>query len=47
MVKFKDQVGKSGQAVFRLAGEILSVYFLFPSSVGGMRKRQVVNDVLS
>ena len=47
MVKFKDQVGKSGQDVSRLAAEILSVYFLFPSSVGGMRKRQVVNEVLS
>lgn len=47
IVKFKDQVGKAGQEVSRLAAEILSVYFLFPSSVGGMRKRQVVNEVLS
>ncbi|MEI4263396.1 AAA family ATPase [Roseovarius sp. D0-M9] len=45
--KFKDQVGKAGQDVSRLAGEILSVYFLFPSSVGGIRKRQLVNEVLS
>ena len=45
--KFKDQVGKAGQDVSRLAAEILSVYFLFPSSVGGVRKRQVVNEVLS
>lgn len=45
--KFKDQVGKAGQGVSRLAGEILSVYFLFPSSVGGIRKRQLVNEVLS
>ena len=44
--KFKDQVGKAGQDVSRLAAEILSVYFLFPSSVGGLRKRQVVNEVL-
>lgn len=42
IVKFKDQVGKAGQEVSRLAAEILSVYFLFPSSVGGVRKRQVV-----
>ena len=47
IVKFKDQVGKAGQDVSRLAAEILSVYFLFPSSVGGVRKRQVVNEVLS
>lgn len=45
--KFKDQVGKAGQGVSRLAGEILSLYFLFPSSVGGIRKRQLVNEVLS
>lgn len=45
--KFKDQVGKAGQDVTRLAAEIVSVYFLFPSSVGGVRKRQVVNEVLS
>ena len=45
--KFKDQVGKAGQGVSRLAGEILSLYFLFPSNVGGIRKRQLVNEVLS
>lgn len=45
--KFKDQVGKAGRDVSRLAAELLSVYFLFPSSVGGIRKRQVVNEVLS
>jgi 5-methylcytosine-specific restriction enzyme B len=45
--KFKDQVGRGGQEISRLAAEILSVYFLFPSSVGGARKRQVVNEVLS
>lgn len=47
IVKFRDQVGNAGQEVSRLAAEILSVYFLFPSSVGGVRKRQVVNEVLS
>jgi 5-methylcytosine-specific restriction protein B len=29
-----------------LAAEILCVYFLFPSNVGGARKRQVINEVL-
>jgi 5-methylcytosine-specific restriction protein B len=46
IVKFKDQVGKAGPEVVRLAAEILCVYFLFPSNVGGARKRQVVNEVL-
>ena len=46
IVKFKDQVGQAGQEVVRLAAEILCVYFLFPSNVGGTRKRQVVNEVL-
>lgn len=46
IVKFKDQIGKAGPEVIRLAAEILCVYFLFPSNVGGARKRQVVNEVL-
>lgn len=46
IVKFRDQVGKAGPEVVRLAAEILCVYFLFPSNVGGVRKRQVVNEVL-
>jgi 5-methylcytosine-specific restriction protein B len=46
IAKLHDQIGKSGEEVIRLTGEILSVYFLFPSSVGGTRKRQVVNEVL-
>ena len=46
IVKFKDQVGQAGQEVVRLAAEILCVYFLFPSNVGGARKRQVVGEVL-
>ncbi len=46
IVKFKDQVGQEGQEVVRLAAEMLCVYFLFPSNVGGARKRQVVNEVL-
>ena len=46
IVKFKDQIGQAGQDVIRLAAEILCVYFLFPSNVGGARKHQVVNEVL-
>jgi 5-methylcytosine-specific restriction protein B len=46
IAKFKDQIGQSGQEVVRLAAEMLCVYFLFPSNVGGPRKRQVVNEVL-
>lgn len=46
IAKFQDQIGQAGQEVVRLAAEILYVYFLFPSNVGGARKRQVVNEVL-
>lgn len=46
MDKLKDQIGQAGKEVIRLAAEILCVYFLFPSNVGGTRKRQVVNDIL-
>jgi 5-methylcytosine-specific restriction protein B len=46
IAKFKDQIGNAGPEVIRLAAEILCVYFLFPSNVGGARKRQVVNEVL-
>jgi 5-methylcytosine-specific restriction protein B len=49
--KFKDQIRPVGRPVeptiCRLAAELLIVYFLFPSSVSGVRKRQVVNEVLS
>ncbi|MCT0225589.1 AAA family ATPase [Synechococcus sp. CS-1328] len=43
--KLRDQVKPAGQEVVRLAGELLCVYFLFPSSVSGFRKREVVNEV--
>lgn len=46
IAKFKDQISQAGHDVVRLAAEILCIYFLFPSSVGGIRKRQVVNEVL-
>ena len=44
--KFRDQIQPAGAEVIRLAAELLAVYFLFPSNVGGFRKRQVVNEVL-
>ena len=44
--KYRDQVKPAGQAVIRLAAEVLCIYFLFPSSVGGDRKRELVNEVL-
>ena len=44
--KFHDQVKPAGKDIVRLAGEMLCVYFLFPSNVGGERKRQVINEVL-
>ena len=44
--KFKDQIQSEGQEVIRLAAEVLCVYFLFPTSVGLKRKREVVNEVL-
>lgn len=46
ITKFKDQVKPEGRSVIRLAAEVLCVYFLFPSNVSGVRKRQVVNEVL-
>ena len=45
--KLRDQIRPAGQDIVRLAGELLCVYFLFPSSVSGIRKREVVNEVLS
>jgi 5-methylcytosine-specific restriction protein B len=44
--KFRDQVKPAGQTITRLAAEMLCVYFLFPSNVGGYRKRELVNEVL-
>lgn len=44
--KFRDQVKPAGQTITRLAAEMLCVYFLFPSNVGGYRKRELVSEVL-
>lgn len=45
--KFRDQIEPAGQSVTRLAAEVVAVHFLFPSSIGGARKRQLVGDILS
>lgn len=45
--KFRDQVKPAGQPVTRLAGEVLAIYFLFPSNVGANRKSELVTEVLS
>ena len=31
-LKFKDQIGNSGKAITRLGGELLAVYYLFPTT---------------
>ncbi len=45
--KFHDQLRPAGSDIIKLAAEVLAIYFLFPSSVGGPRKRELVNEVLS
>lgn len=45
--KFRDQIAKAGNgAVARLAAEVVAVHFLFPSNVGGDRKKALVAEVL-
>jgi 5-methylcytosine-specific restriction protein B len=46
LTKFKEQIEPAGREVIRLAAELMCVYFLFPSNVGGPRKREVVNEIL-
>lgn len=45
--KFRDQIRPAGQGVIRLAAEVVAVHFLFPSNVGGARKRELIQEVLS
>lgn len=45
--KFADQIRPAGPDISRLAAEVLSVYFLFPSNVGVARKKELVSQVLS
>jgi 5-methylcytosine-specific restriction protein B len=46
--KFKDQIYKTDNPdqIARLAGELVGVYFLFPSNVGLARKVELVSEVL-
>lgn len=44
--KFEDQIKPAGSEICRLAAEVLAVYFLFPSNVGGARKKELVGEVL-
>jgi 5-methylcytosine-specific restriction protein B len=44
--KFEAQLKGESQAVKRLAAEALAVYFLFPSNVGSLKKRELVGEVL-
>ena len=44
--KFKDQISPAGKDIARLAAEVLAVYFLFPSNVGEVRKKELVGQVL-
>jgi 5-methylcytosine-specific restriction protein B len=45
--KFKQQLDPAGPNVTKLACEIVLVYFLFPSSVSGNRKRELINSIPS
>ena len=44
--KFADQIRPAGKDISRLAAEVLAVYFLFPSNVGVVRKKDLVGQVL-
>ncbi len=44
--KFEDQIKQAGSEICRLAAEIVAVHFLFPSNVGGHKKRELVDKVL-
>ena len=44
--KFQDQLAKASQGAVRLAAEVILVHFLFPSSVSGNTKRQLIRKVL-
>ena len=45
--KFKRQLTREGALVTKLAAELILVYFLFPSSVSGRRKRELIQDIVS
>ena len=45
--KFKLQLEPAGPSVTKLACELVLLYFLFPSSVSGNRKRQLISEIAS
>lgn len=45
--KLKEQLDPAGLNVTKLACELMLVYFLFPSSVSGNRKRELINQIAS
>ena len=44
-IKFRKQLAGEGPDVTKLACELLLIYFLFPSTVGGSRKREVISQI--
>lgn len=44
--KLADQIKPAGADICNLVGELLVVYFLFPSNVGAVKKKEIVNQVL-
>jgi 5-methylcytosine-specific restriction enzyme B len=45
--KYERQLADQDETVVKLAAELVLVYFLFPSTVSGVRKRDLVQKVLS
>ena len=45
--KFKRQLADADTNVTKLAVELVLIYFLFPSSVSGARKRELIKEIIS
>jgi 5-methylcytosine-specific restriction enzyme B len=45
--KFRAQLAAESEEVTRLACELLTIYFLFPSSVGRTRKTGLIREIAS
>ena len=45
--KFRRQLAPEGALVTKLAAELILVHFLFPSSVSGKRKRELIEKIVS
>src|SRR5689334_5492059 len=46
-VKYQRQLSNQDATVVKLAAELVLVYFLFPSTVSGTRKRDLVQKIIS